>query len=195
MASSSTNKQPLLVDRPLLAIKDTSSQVSAGAFPPGTAIDPPAAAGILLVDCTKNDGAIIEDLWTISREQTTEFYDSDPNGAGAPNAGKWGYVINFYICPSNTVFNPQTAYFVCSVTSSPNEGQRVSALAALPEILAPVPAVGSLNTAEGTATQFRALYIPKGQCLWAGAVAQWTTDGTPDQAIFTPLVGAQGGYY
>ena len=58
MASTSTNKQPLLIDRPLLSMKDTSGLLT-GTLPPGTAIDPQTSAGVMLVDCMKNYGAIV----------------------------------------------------------------------------------------------------------------------------------------
>ena len=48
MASTSTNKQPLLVDRPLSVMKDTSGLL-VGTLPPGTAVDPQTSAGELLV--------------------------------------------------------------------------------------------------------------------------------------------------
>ena len=77
MASTSTNKQPLLADRPLFVMKDTSGLL-VGTLPPNTAVDPQTSAGVMLVDCTKNDGAIIEHLWTISREVNELSYEYDP---------------------------------------------------------------------------------------------------------------------
>ena len=66
MASTSTNKQPLLVDRPLHAavdlsertISDTSNGVDIGG----------SNSAILVVDCTQNDGAIIDSIYSISRD-------------------------------------------------------------------------------------------------------------------------------
>ena len=74
MASTSTNKQPLLVDRPLSVLVDTSGAL-VGTFPPGTAIDPQTAAGVMLVDCTKNDGAVIEYAYTLAQtlERVSQF--------------------------------------------------------------------------------------------------------------------------
>jgi hypothetical protein len=63
MAGTSTNKQPLLIDRPLMRIVrlDATSQ-PAGSADPGSGTN-----GVLCVDCTGNDGALIEDLWLIQR--------------------------------------------------------------------------------------------------------------------------------
>ena len=195
MASTSTNKQPLLVDRPFLKIVDTSGLL-VGTLPAGTAVDPQTAAGALLVDCTKNDGAIVEHLWTISREQTIETYDEDPDVDPDAELGLWGYIVNFYLCPSNTVFDPANAYYVTGIVSGIQEGSRVQAFN-LPEVIAPVAGVGSIEEDGGEVkpTQFRALYVPKGMCLWACAVKQYTEDGSIDDAAFTPLACAQGGYY
>lgn len=327
MASTSTNKQPLLVDRPLLVIKDTSGQLC-GTLPPGTAVDPQTCAGVILVDCTKNDGAVVEYAWLTSREVTEESYEWDPGvvppqpfppttigdleidgddtavcgetktyavtysgdadvstfkykwtvsgsasidglnneatckvmftpdglatvsvevtsddenvtdspqtaelqvtvavkedtesrklreegggeggdgGDGGDGEDEWvdpnpplilGYIVNFYLCPSNTVFNPATAYYITSAIGGINEGERTY-ITNFPEVTAPVACVGSIEAEGGEVkpTQFRSLYIPKGQCLWAAAVQQYTLDGTIDPAVFTPLVGVQGGYY
>ena len=193
MASTSTNKQPLLVDRPLYKTGDTAT---AGTLPGDVAIDPTQAVGVLLVDCTQNDGAICEHIFTFSRAVTQETYEEDPNKVSNPPVGKFGYLVNFYMCPSNTVFNPQAAYFVGTIESSILEGDK-RYLKNLPKIVAPVVAMGSIEKEGGEvkATQFRSLYIPKGQCLWAAAVQQYMTDGSTDQAAQAPIACVQGGYY
>lgn len=415
MASTSTNKQPLLIDRPLLSIKDTSGLL-VGTLPPGVAIDPQAAAGVMLVDCTKNDGAIVEHIWTMAREQNVMSYEYDPNkvapnppppeathigpvtveGGGSSNVksftaiigdvdpkqvaasdisykwtvsgegeiegandqssvtvkvtkglttvtvkvtsaeevcvnspqfaaaevdfaglqggvvqdiddsdlpttgktytavtdnktrtnndgqgctlnttvdgdgnivsveiesggtgylegdrltlkggdmggtdgdddvtfevtaasqiqnqrsahtvirqvapmeenGEWydpnpllllGYIVNFYICPSNTVFIPEKAFFVGGVVADTREGGKTQ-LFNHPEVLAPVTGVGSVEEEGGEVkpTYGRALYIPKGQALWAAAVQLYLPNGDTDTAAFSPLACVQGGYY
>lgn len=195
MASTSTNKQPLLVDRPFCVIKDTSGQL-VGTLPPGTAIDPQTAAGVLLLDCTKNDGALVEHMWTFAREQNKEFYKEDPKKNPSADKGKYGYIVNFYLCPSNTVFNPATAFYVDSILSDTKEAGRKQSFT-LPEVTSPVARTGSVEAAGGEVkpTQYRSLYVPKGQCLWAAAVQQYTIDGSVDPAIETPLACVQGGYF
>ena len=68
MASTSTNKQPLLIDRVFNNLITTNTLASGSA----TSINIIGTnASAVLVDCTTNDGAIIEDLWTISRSTTS----------------------------------------------------------------------------------------------------------------------------
>jgi hypothetical protein len=195
MAATSTNKQPLLVDRPLHKQVDLSGAL-VGTLPPDTAVDPQTAAGALLVDCTKNDGAVIDTIWTISREIENDFYEEDPNKVPNPPQGKFGYLVNFYLCPSNTVLIPDKAYFVTAIVAGVDEGERVQSYN-LPEVIAPVAAMGSIEAEGGEVkpTQYRALYVPKGQCLWAAAVQQHTIDGTTDAALNAPLACVQGGYF
>ena len=63
MASTATNKQPLLVDRPFHfgAIVNGSS----GSTSPD--LGAAGVTGILLLDCTNNDGGLVEDAYAISR--------------------------------------------------------------------------------------------------------------------------------
>ena len=197
MASTSTNKQPLLVDRPLSVLKDTSGALI-GTFPPGTALDPQVSAGALLVDCTQNDGALIEYIYTIAREITETYYSTAPNSPDRPTdtPKKLGYLVNLYFCSSNTAFDPARAFYLGAIASGILEGE-AKVFTGAPFVLAPVTQTGSIveDGGEVRPTYARALYIPKGQCLWAGAVQQYTTDGSQDPATFTPLVGVQGGYY
>ena len=69
MATTSSNKMPLLVDRPLHAfatIGGTAALTSA------TDLNTPSSAGCtLLVDCSGNDGAIIDSLSIIANEAST----------------------------------------------------------------------------------------------------------------------------
>ena len=59
MASTSTNKQPLLIDRPLHIIKDLTTRF----VDVDVSIDPGAGnRGLLMLDCTQNDGAVIESV-------------------------------------------------------------------------------------------------------------------------------------
>ncbi len=63
MASTSTNKAPLLMDRPLLVI----AKLDGTSTPPGS-IDPGSGTNAkLLVDCTNNDGALIESIALVQR--------------------------------------------------------------------------------------------------------------------------------
>ena len=66
MATSSSNKMPLLVDRPLhsfATIGGTAGLVTATNF------NTPAPAGfVVLVDCSGNDGAVVDSLSIVAFE-------------------------------------------------------------------------------------------------------------------------------
>ena len=161
MASTATNKQPLLIDRPLhnAAIVNGSS---------GSSTPDLGAAGVtgtLLVDCTGNDGALVEDVYAISRgtEHDVNLYLSNFNDLLRPDSPGSG-VNTVYV---GTIEGSAT---VDDVTNADG----------LPRVLAPTL----------QAAQLRALYVPKGKALWAtlrrADVGAITTG---------PVVGVQGGFY
>ena len=61
MAATSTNKQPLLVDRVLHYAINLDTSINDGMDIVGT------NTASLIVDATTSDGAIIEDIYTIAR--------------------------------------------------------------------------------------------------------------------------------
>ena len=64
MASTSTNKQPLLVDQVLHYVVQLDSSTNNGLDIVGT------NTALLLVDAVSTDGAIIEDIYAIARSTT-----------------------------------------------------------------------------------------------------------------------------
>ena len=63
MASTSTNKQPLLIDRVLYESVPCNTLTSGSS----TSLDITGTnESVVLVNCTSNDGALIEDLFVIS---------------------------------------------------------------------------------------------------------------------------------
>ena len=69
MATSSSNKMPLLVDRPLHSFATIGGTAALTA---ATNFNTPAPAGFtVLVDCSGNDGAIIDSLSIIANEAVT----------------------------------------------------------------------------------------------------------------------------
>ena len=164
MASTSTNKQPLLVDRVLHEVIDLAGATVAelaGLDITGT------NSAVLVVDCTTNDGAIAEDVYSIAREVTT------------------GYKINIYLSNASDYLRAQQSVYVGSLTGGTTVGEKTRITKEnLPQILAPMPHAG-------TDEQFAAIYIPRGKALWA-AVEQQSPN---DQAALAPLLGVQGGYY
>ena len=165
MASTSTNKQPLLIDRPLHnsevldnRITGTASSVLNGDLA-GT------NSAILLVDCTQNDGALIEEAYCVSR------------GAN----GGAGWIVNLYLSTQNDFLRQEAARFQGAFTASATAGARV-VFADFPKTLAPVPN-------DGSTLAFSALFIPKGKALWAAVNHNGTGMTTG------PIVGVQGGFY
>ena len=166
MASTATNKQPLLVDRPFHfgAIVNGSS----GSTSPD--LGAAGVTGILLLDCTNNDGGLVEDAYSISRGTS--------------------HTINLYLSnyadllrPPNTQQNILTRYI--GKIDGAAQQDTVSHFEA-PFVLAPTPTVANANNDN----QLRALYVPKGSALWATIRRDTVTEITTG-----PIVGVQGGYY
>lgn len=184
MASTSTNKQPLLTDRPLHEMVD----LIGATVEPNSVVDIGGANGAeLLVDCTTNDGAIISEVYAIAREDTTVTVP---------------YIVQLYMSTANDFLRPSQAYFLGSFyagvdgNTAPLEGYK-SFWGNAPYILGPVPHVGSVDASTDTyvgdvvGTQFRALVIPKGRALWAAVQKQ----NSADTAQHAPLCCASGGYF
>ena len=71
MATTATNKQPLLVDRVFHNVIETNTLTSGS----DSSLDILGTnQSAVLVDCTTNDGGIVEDLYAISRTGTTTAY-------------------------------------------------------------------------------------------------------------------------
>jgi len=164
MASTSTNKQPLLIDRVLHEVVDLAGR----SVPQNAGIEIIGTnSATLVIDCTTNDGAIIEDIYAIARQITT------------------GYKINLYLSTVSDYLRTQQSEYLGTLTGGTTTGQKTRvATNELPFVLAPMPHAGSTS-------QFNALYIPRGKALWAAVEEQ--TGG--DQTTAAPLIGVQGGYY
>ena len=134
MAATSTNKQPLLVDRVLHYVVDLNTASVAAIDVGGT------NTAQLIVDGTQQDGAIIEDIYSIAR-------------------GTDESTINLYISSAFDYLRPNEGIFVGSFKSATTAGV-VTRWEEMPKILAPMPQTGD-------ETQFRAFYLPKGKALWA----------------------------
>nr|BDD43777.1 hypothetical protein 13 [bacterium]BDD46710.1 hypothetical protein 21 [Paracoccaceae bacterium] len=150
MASTATNKQPLLIDRVLHSVIDLINSTvipNSGVEVGGT------NTAALLVDCTTNDGALIEDIYTYSRGTD--------------------YTVNLYVSSAADYLRPQQGIFIGTFQCGVDSGKREE-FKDMPKILAPVPQVG-------TEAQYRALYVPKGLAIWA-AVVQLTANDTAQNA-------------
>ena len=174
MASTSTNKQPLLIDRVFNEIVNTDGLISGNSnLATGSSISFDIAGGNaakVLVNCTANDGALVEDFFAISRGASKKAL--------------------FYLSSAADFLRPEQAVFVGSVECTATVGEFTN-VAKLPSIIAPVPQVG--NTTGLTDTQpllNRAFYVPTGKALW---VSLWGSTG--QNVTNCPNVGASGGFF
>jgi hypothetical protein len=159
MASTSTNKQPLLIDRVLHTVVDLNNAVVPSIDVLGT------NTATLVVDATTNDGAIIEDIYSVARSTSQ-------------------YFINLYMSSSIDYLRPNEGIFIGSFETAAQQGQ-TNHWEFMPRILAPVPHVVTTGLDEN---QLKALYVPKGRSLWAAIQ-------TPDPVNDGPILGVQGGWY
>jgi len=162
MATTATNKQPLLVDRVLHYAVQSNNLTSGSA----TSLNIEGTnESAVLVDGTANDGAIVEDLYVISRTDSSTSYK-----------------VLLYLSTAIDYLRPSDAIYIGQVESSTTQGE-VTSSASLPRILAPMPHTGD-------EAQFRALYIPKGRVLWCTLQS-----AGPVNTSDTPIVGVQGGFF
>ena len=152
MATTATNKQPLLVDRVLHNVIESNTLTSGS----DTSLDILGTnQSAVLVDCTSNDGAVVEDLYTIARTATST-----------------AYTVLFYISTAVDYLRPGEGVYIGKVDSDTTAGEVTNVV--LPKILAPTPRTG-------TESQLTALYIPRGKVLWCTlqGIAPISTNDTP----------------
>lgn len=178
MSSSSTNKQPLLIDRPLHAFATLGSTA---ALSSSTNYNSVVAAGCqTLVDCSSNDGGLIDSISIIATESGTTasvvlIFLSSASSSTA-------------IAASNTVVVASAAI------GSSSAGQRTNIT--LPPLSVPVPNLASpaaTMTAYPTETDKKntGLLVPAGMVLYAGLNAVLSA---PSAATRVHVL-AQGGLY
>ena len=112
MATTSTNKQPLLVDRVFHEIVGTNFSYNSGIDIVGT------NSAALLLNCIGSDGAIVEYAYLISR-------------------GAVEYTINFYLSTNNDYLRPSEAFFIGQVKSETTAAE--TSELTLPKCMTPVP--------------------------------------------------------
>jgi hypothetical protein len=169
MAQTSTNKLPLLIDRPLLRVVPLLATTSPATPEPGT-----GSNGVLLCDCIDNDGAILDTIFLIQRVAATTGF------------------CNLYLSSSNTALGLSASGGVAdaqflgriSLDGSLPVGSFVPWVA--PAILGPVPHSG--ENIGNRPPQFDALLVPSGMAIWAA----WGS-AAPDPNA--PNIAAQGGWY
>ena len=117
MAATSTNKQPLLVDRVLHYVVNLDTAAVGAIDVAGT------NTALLIVDGTTSDGAIIEDIYSIAR-------------------GTSPSTINLYISSSADYLRPNEGVLVGQFKSATTIGE-VTSWESMPKILAPMAHTGS----------------------------------------------------
>jgi hypothetical protein len=150
VSSTSTNKQPLLVDRPLhrwATLGPTAALTSNANY--STIV---GGGCVELVSCIDNDGAVIDSLSVVAMQ-----------------AGTTAVVVLFFLSTSSTTFGITDANtsLVASVTvGSTTAGERTNV--ALPPLTVPVPSLGGQASPTETSKKNTGLYIEKSQVLYVG---------------------------
>ena len=166
MSSSSSNKQPLLIDRPLHEWVTLGSE---SCLSKSTNFHELAPGGFkLLVDCTANDGALIDSISIM-----------------APEAGLTAASVLIFLSTTAAAVQitpDNTASVASAQIGATKIGERT--IIPLPPLIAPVPNVGSEAKNTG-------LFVPKGRALFAG-LSEVISEPTPASRV---QVFAQGGFY
>lgn len=177
MSSTSTNKQPLMVDRPFLEV------VSAGAVPALTTssnLRTPSPAGMTLLLSPGSDGSVVDSIVAVAPQSTMTTASLLLFVSTAASAA--------LITPSNT-------HCISSVSiGSSSVGQRTNL--PLPPLSVPVPNLASpaatmATYPSETDKKNTGLYVPYGKYLYVGT----------DVALFVSAVStqvtvvAQGGHF
>jgi hypothetical protein len=177
MASSPTNKQPLLVDRPFF------ESITIGNLPCLTIagdLNTPSPTGLVQLMAAGEDGSIVDGIWMTALQAGLDTIRALLFISTAPLAAS--------ITPENT------KYFAGAAVASSIVGFRVNF--ELPPLLCPVPNLaGPAATMATYPTEFNmkntGVLLPKGKYLYAGVTAAFTT---PD-ATARINIHAQGGHY
>lgn len=178
MATSSANRQPLLVDRPLHAFT-----VLGGTAALSVATDLNTIVGggcVQLVDCGTNDGAVIDSISVIANE-----------------VGLTSTTLLVLISTATSEFSINTSNTACVAAGtvlSASLGQRTNI--SLPPLSVPVPnlagpAATTTTYPSETDKKNTGLYIPSGGYLYVGITAAITAP-SPASRI---NVFAQGGFF
>lgn len=185
MASTSTNKQPMMVDRPFLRGATLNSST-----PTVDPINPVFQNLVQLVrvgDLPTEDGAIVEDIFVSSKEAYP-----DDSGMRAASFGIYAYMPN-QSAPSTAVPLQISTFTVGLSGSTFGLIQRIE----LPKVIAPTPNTGftdQIRPIELGASE--ALYLEKGYILAVGQIpapdAVSVSGGMSASGID---IFAQGGFY
>jgi len=173
LATSSSNKMPLLVDRPLHSFATLGG---AAALTTSTDFNTPSGGGcVLLVDCLSNDGAVVDSISVIANEAST-------------TASK---VLVFLSIASNAaaISSANTVCVANETISSSAAGDRTNI--SLPPLSIPVPNLGGSSSAGETDKKNTGLYVPSGAVIYVGVTQALTAPSSSTRVH----VFAQGGFF
>ena len=170
MSSTATNKQPLLIDRPLF------EQVMIGAVAglttstnwatPGTDCEPLVEGG--------SEGACVDSVEILTTQASTTTSN---------------VLLFMSTAADKTGINATNTHCVCSAQITAGLGDRVTF--ELPGINAPVPQIGGVTAPDADDKKNTALYVPKNKVLYVGLDVALCAPNLTCRVI----VSAQGGYY
>ena len=171
MATTSSNKMPLLVDRPLHSF--ASLGASAG-LTTANNFNTPTTNVTLLVDCSTNDGAIIDSISLISNEASLTAVK----------------VVAFLsVAPTPASVTALNTVAVAFATVGSSLGDRVNM--SLPALCVPVPNLGGDTSVSEVDKKNTGLYVPSGATLYVGTSAAISAPSAASRVN----VFAQGGFF
>lgn len=171
MATTSSNKMPLLVDRPLHSF--ASLGASAG-LTTASNFNTPTTSVTLLVDCSSNDGAIIDSISLISNEASLTAVK----------------VIAFLsVAPTSASVTALNTVAVAFATVGSALGERVNMT--LPALCVPVPNLGGDTSVSEVDKKNTGIYVPSGATLYVGTSAAISAPSANSRVN----VFAQGGFF
>ena len=185
MASTSTNKQPLMVDRPFFR----GAKINNGTTVVSNPSNPEFGELVQLVrvgDIPSEDGALVEDIFVVSAE-------GYPNDGGVRSAAFGVYVY----APNQAAPSTSTSLLVSKFEvglSGDTEGliQRVE----LPATVAPTPQTGDTNIVRPIEIgKSEALYLEKGYILCVGYLGNGPAAVSGGLSPSGVSILAQGGFY
>lgn len=185
MASTSTNKQPLMVDRPFIR----GAKINNGTTTIGSTSSPEFTNLIQLVrvgDVPSEDGALVEDLFVVSNE-------GYPNNGGVRSAAFGVYIYAPDQAAPSTSSSMMIGKFEVGL-SGDTEGliQRVE----LPATVAPTPQTGDTNLVRPIEIgKSEALYLEKGYILAIGYIGDGPAAVSGGLSPSGVTIFAQGGFY
>ena len=173
MASTSTSKQPMLVDRPFhefVTVGGTTALTVSSDF---TSI---ASGGcVKLLDCTSNDGGVIDSISIVANQ-----------------SGTTAAIVLVFLSTATaqqTITAANTACVASAVIASSTAGERTNI--SLPPLLVPVPNLGGTTSVSELQKKNSGLYVPVGKLIYVGVSAAISAPSSATRVH----VFAQGGFY